>query len=104
VRLVRTAHETLRPTDLLARVGGDEFALLLPDTDYDEAVTVTRRIQDQLRDTDDEESLSITVGLVTWRHAPENIEELFVEAHGLMHEANASHHESSTNPVPLSPT
>jgi diguanylate cyclase len=87
VRLVRSAQETLRPTDLLARVGGDEFVLLLPDTEYDEAVGVTRRIQNQLRDTNAGESLSITVGLVTWQRPAETTDELFVESDALMYDA-----------------
>lgn len=42
VRLSRTA---LRPVDFMARIGGDEFALLLPDTDLIAAVSVARRLQ-----------------------------------------------------------
>ena len=37
-------RSVLRPTDLLARIGGEEFALLLPDTDLDEARGIAERI------------------------------------------------------------
>ncbi|RZL11898.1 MAG: GGDEF domain-containing protein [Rubrivivax sp.] len=37
------------PTDLVARLGGEEFALLLPDTRLEEAEAVCTRLQQQLR-------------------------------------------------------
>jgi diguanylate cyclase (GGDEF)-like protein len=86
VRLAHSAQAILRPTDLLARVGGDEFVLLLPDTDSTDAVNVMRRIQDSL-DTGDDSAVRITVGLVTWRVPPQNLEDLFVEADALMYNA-----------------
>jgi diguanylate cyclase len=87
IHLANTAQSELRPTDLLSRVGGDEFVLLLPDTDYDEATTAIRRIQRRLAEPDGGEPASITVGLVTWRSAPQNLEQLFVEADALMYNA-----------------
>lgn len=45
----RCARDTLRPTDLLARAGGEEFWALLPDTDLDEAQRVAQRVCDQFR-------------------------------------------------------
>jgi diguanylate cyclase (GGDEF)-like protein len=87
VLLANCAREILRPTDLFARVGGDEFVLLLSDTDHDEAINVTRRIQDRFRATNGDQALSIAAGLVTWRRPPENLEDLFVESDALMYEA-----------------
>jgi diguanylate cyclase (GGDEF)-like protein len=43
------ARQYLRPTDLLARYGGDEFVLLLPDTSADAAGIIAGRILAQLR-------------------------------------------------------
>jgi diguanylate cyclase (GGDEF)-like protein len=76
VRLANSSQALLRPTDLLSRVGGDEFVLLLPDTDYDEATTVVRRIQGRLAEADGDEPASVLAGLVTWHSAPQSIEEL----------------------------
>ena len=87
IHLAKSAQAVLRPTDLLSRVGGDEFVLLLPDTDYDEATSVVRRIQGRLAEADGDEPASVSVGLVTWRSAPQSIEELFVEADALMYSA-----------------
>lgn len=41
----------LRGSDLAARIGGDEFAILLPDTDIEEAQAVARRIVEAARVT-----------------------------------------------------
>lgn len=87
IHLAKSSQAVLRPTDLLSRVGGDEFVLLLPDTDYDEATTVVRRIQGRLAEADGGEPASVTAGLVTWHSAPQSIEELFVEADALMYSA-----------------
>ena len=47
-RLLREAAATwqaqLRPTDLLARLGGEEFAILLPDCDVDAAAQIVGRL------------------------------------------------------------
>ncbi len=43
VHLVQTIRATLRPTDLLARIGGEEFIVLLPATGADEAVLAVER-------------------------------------------------------------
>lgn len=93
IHLAETAQSELRPTDLLSRIGGDEFVLLLPDTDYDEATTVIRRIQRRLADADGGEPASVTVGLITWRSAPQNLEQMFVEADALMY--NAKRHRDT---------
>jgi diguanylate cyclase (GGDEF)-like protein len=87
VRLAKSSQAVLRPTDLLSRVGGDEFMLLLPDTDFDEATSVVRRIQGRLAEADGDEAASISAGLVTWHSAPDSIEELFVRADALMYSA-----------------
>lgn len=40
-----TLRKTLRAADFAFRIGGDEFALLLPQTDTEQAVTLCRRIR-----------------------------------------------------------
>ena len=48
MHLVRVVKEALRPTDVIARFGGEEFVIILPDTGLDEAVEVMTRVQRQL--------------------------------------------------------
>lgn len=43
--LAKVIQDTLRPTDIAARFGGEEFVILLPDTNIDEAVETISRLQ-----------------------------------------------------------
>lgn len=62
-RFVAAVHTHLRLTDLFARVGGDEFVVLLPETDRDEAVEIAERLLDELRHADGEPPLAASVGV-----------------------------------------
>lgn len=55
----------LRGSDLAARVGGDEFAILLPETSIEQAVAVARRIVQSARDTSTTElpATSVSAGI-----------------------------------------
>jgi diguanylate cyclase len=45
VHLVKVAKEALRVTDHIARLGGEEFLILMPNTDIDEAQRTVARLQ-----------------------------------------------------------
>src|ERR1700690_3844371 len=46
-RAASTLRKTLRASDFAFRIGGDEFSLLLPQTDPEQAVTLCRRVRAQ---------------------------------------------------------
>jgi len=56
-----TLRKTLRAADFAFRIGGDEFALLLPQTDTEQAVTLCRRVRSLYES--DVVSLKLEVGV-----------------------------------------
>ncbi|RJG00045.1 diguanylate cyclase [Noviherbaspirillum saxi] len=48
IHLVRVIKETLRTMDVIARFGGEEFLIVLPDTPLEEAVQTVTRLQREL--------------------------------------------------------
>jgi len=58
-------RDTIRSTDIAARMGGDEFVLILSGTGVDQAETVAQRIQQQVARCAQEHALeySVTIGL-----------------------------------------
>lgn len=48
VHLASVVRETLRPQDTAARLGGEEFVLIFPDTDLEQATAAMTRVQREL--------------------------------------------------------
>lgn len=51
-RVAQVARELLRPEQMLARVGGDEFAILCPETDAERANNLAAKIRDRVAGLD----------------------------------------------------
>ncbi len=48
VQVARAGRDTVRDTDLLARLGGEEFAVLLPETSLNQALVMAERLRQAL--------------------------------------------------------
>jgi diguanylate cyclase (GGDEF)-like protein len=88
-RVAEVLRDTLRATDIIARVGGDEFAILLPFTGAEPAWVVLRKLHNAVRIAMHEGGWPVTasVGALTCAHAPESVEELLRIADDLMYGA-----------------
>ena len=86
-KISETAKGNLRNTDVFARMGGDEFAVLLPETGYPEAEKVTALLNKALNKMVNNLHLpcSFSIGMVSYRNAPENPEEIIGKADNLMY-------------------
>jgi diguanylate cyclase (GGDEF)-like protein/PAS domain S-box-containing protein len=63
MRLSDVIKDQSRTTDLAARYGGDEFAVVLIDADPGMAMQIAQRIERALRDSREQPSLSVSIGI-----------------------------------------
>ncbi len=87
--VAETARQSIRSSDLVARVGGDEFALLLPEAGSDAASAVIRKLQQALRDASQATGLPLTVsgGVVTCLPPADSLETAIGTADRLLYGA-----------------
>jgi len=84
-----TARQSIRSSDLVARLGADEFALLLPEAGSDGASAVIRKLQQALRDASEATGLPLTVsgGVVTCLQPADSLETAIDTADRLLYGA-----------------
>jgi diguanylate cyclase (GGDEF)-like protein len=87
---------TLRNKDLPSRYGGEEFAIVLPDTDRDEAMAIAERLREKVaryrfNARGDEVNITISVGGVTYNkeHLPGAVsaKDIVAAADGALYQA-----------------
>jgi diguanylate cyclase (GGDEF)-like protein len=80
---------SVRVNDVVARVGGDEFVALMPETNRFAAAAGARRVRTELGrlTTPDGKPIHCSIGLATLTSPPRSVDELIHEADTLMYRA-----------------
>jgi len=79
-RLAHVLTDCCRSVDTAARQGGDEFALVLPETGVAAATLVARRVCDLLAKDAEQPALSVSVGMASYSKDAETIGSLLYAA------------------------
>ena len=73
IKLAEIGKNNIRNHDIFSRVGGEEFAILLPHSNLDDAITNAERIRQSVADTPipisetDTVSITLSAGVVEWK-------------------------------------
>jgi diguanylate cyclase (GGDEF)-like protein len=79
-RLANVLRVHCREIDTAARYGGDEFVLLLPETESSAARTVAQRISDRLARDAEEPPISVSIGIAMFPQDGNTLADLFEAA------------------------
>lgn len=90
-RLADIFRSSCRSIDTAARYGGDEFAIILPETGAQEADSVGRRICELLANDHEEPSLSVSVGIAVYPENGTTIEALLQAADRELYKMKVMH-------------
>lgn len=99
-RLADILRNHCRAIDTAARYGGDEFALVLPESEEDEADRVADRIRSVLATDSEMPQLSASIGISIYRGSGERIEKLLSEADEHLYEDKARRGRRVPDPIP----
>lgn len=86
--IANTVENTIRETDVVARMGGDEFALLLPEINYKSAHLALQRIQNQLVNAVKNQNFEVgfSIGAVTFVYFPDTTSKMLEQVDFLMYQ------------------
>ena len=92
IRFTQYVSTQIRQEDLLGRVGGEEFAILLRDATIDQAKTIGERIREGVAQLpifggDDADRFTVSIGIATAEDADASFDVLFGRADKALYRA-----------------
>jgi diguanylate cyclase (GGDEF)-like protein len=90
--IASTLQRHIRRSDIVARAGGDEFALLMPDTEAASAQRILSALKSALVEETEREGWPVTfsIGAVTFARPPNSVDDMVRSADRLMYVAKSS--------------
>jgi diguanylate cyclase (GGDEF)-like protein len=92
IELANCLTTSLRATDTVARIGGDEFVCLMPETEETQAKSAILNVESSLKKRMSKKNwnVSFSIGLVTFDTLPEDVHEALKVADELMYSVKKS--------------
>jgi diguanylate cyclase (GGDEF)-like protein len=87
---VEVLRFSCRAIDTPARFGGDEFVVILPETDEAAAEHLGRRITDRLARDTETPLIRVSLGVAVYPHSAETLDALLVAADRSLYEMKSS--------------
>jgi diguanylate cyclase (GGDEF)-like protein len=92
IEVANLCRSTKRDSDVVARMGGDEIAMLLPETTREAAVTFAKRICEQMRSLrvtvgDDAAQTTLSIGVAGASHRTTGVAQVIHQADEALYEA-----------------
>jgi diguanylate cyclase (GGDEF)-like protein len=98
-RLAEVLRLHSREIDTAARYGGDEFVLVLPETDLNEAQQAAQRISERLRNDGEQPPLSVSAGVASYPRDGSTVEELLGAADRVLYKQKVSQKKELRTPT-----
>jgi diguanylate cyclase (GGDEF)-like protein/PAS domain S-box-containing protein len=106
----RLAQETFRPTELFARIGGEEFVVMLPETGLEQAAVSARRLMKAMRHLEISANpplrgLTSSIGITEFQGEGDSLESILQRIDKAVYQAKANGRdriETSSSIVPQS--
>ena len=89
--IAQTLACSVRQTDTVARIGGDEFAILLPNTDLNGTMAVMNKVQNKLMEEmmQTKSNATFSIGVITFTVPPASVDELLQKADEVMYKVKS---------------
>ena len=95
IRIVEEVKSVIRTIDIFGRIGGEEFVLILPQTNIDDAFKLSQRVRKNVEELSidcsaGEIKVTISIGLTEWNTEDKNINDAIKRADIALYEAKDS--------------